>query len=112
LQKLVGSGRRILRHFDIDATNAIPLADEIGDEMVADEGAAFKDGFFPYQGDEIKTWFEALRKRTSPDVILCHWRDTHVSCLLNRIPPRTAVISAVVSYRNCLVGLRAIRSAQ
>jgi LmbE family N-acetylglucosaminyl deacetylase len=27
------------------------------------------------QGDEIKTWFEALRKRTSPDVILCHWRD-------------------------------------
>ena len=40
--------------------------------------AAFKDGFFPYQGDEIKTWFEALRKRTSPDVILCHWRhDAH-----------------------------------
>jgi glycosyltransferase involved in cell wall biosynthesis len=73
--------------------------------------AAFKDGFFPYQGDEIKTWFEALRKRTSPDVILCHWRDTHVSCLLNRILPRTAVISAVLSYRNCLVGLRAIRSA-
>ena len=65
----------------------------------------------PYQGDEIKTWFEALRKRTSPDVILCHWRDTHVSCLLNRILPRTAVISAVLSYRNCLVGLRAIRSA-
>jgi LmbE family N-acetylglucosaminyl deacetylase len=40
--------------------------------------AGFKDGFFPYQGDEIKTWFEALRKRTSPDVILCHWRrDAH-----------------------------------
>src|SRR5262245_37347956 len=35
--------------------------------------ATFKDGFFPYQGDEIKTWFEALKKRTSPDVILCHW---------------------------------------
>jgi LmbE family N-acetylglucosaminyl deacetylase len=42
------------------------------------ELAAFKDGFFPYQGDEIKTWFEALRGRTSPDVVLCHWRhDAH-----------------------------------
>jgi hypothetical protein len=43
LQKLVGSGRRILRHFDIDATNAIPPADEIGDEMVADEAACAGD---------------------------------------------------------------------
>ena len=40
--------------------------------------AAFQDGFFPYQGAEIKIWFEALRRRTSPDVILCHWRhDAH-----------------------------------
>ena len=40
--------------------------------------ATFKDGFFPYQGTEIKLWFEALKKRTSPDVILSHWRhDAH-----------------------------------
>jgi LmbE family N-acetylglucosaminyl deacetylase len=40
--------------------------------------AEFKDGFFPYEGDDIKIWFEALRRRTSPDVILCHWRhDAH-----------------------------------
>lgn len=41
--------------------------------------AGFKDGFFPYQGDEIKAWFEALRRRAgSPDLILCHWRhDAH-----------------------------------
>jgi LmbE family N-acetylglucosaminyl deacetylase len=37
--------------------------------------ANFKDGFFPYQGERIKYWFEALRQRTSPDVILCHWRE-------------------------------------
>lgn len=49
--------------------------------------AAFQDGFFPYQGAEIKAWFEQLRLRTSPDVILCHWHnDAHqdhrqVSCL-------------------------------
>jgi LmbE family N-acetylglucosaminyl deacetylase len=40
--------------------------------------AEFKDGFFPYQGAAIKAWFEALKTRTSPDVILCHWRhDAH-----------------------------------
>ena len=40
--------------------------------------AAFKDGFFPHQGAEIKVWFEALKKRTAPDVILSHWRhDAH-----------------------------------
>ena len=40
--------------------------------------AAFRDGFFPHQGADIKFWFEALRKRTSPDVILSHWRhDAH-----------------------------------
>jgi LmbE family N-acetylglucosaminyl deacetylase len=39
---------------------------------------AFKDGFFPHQKNDIKLWFEALRKRTSPDVILSHWRnDAH-----------------------------------
>jgi LmbE family N-acetylglucosaminyl deacetylase len=37
--------------------------------------AAFKDGFFPYQGAEIKDWFEKLKLRVSPDVVLCHWRD-------------------------------------
>jgi LmbE family N-acetylglucosaminyl deacetylase len=40
--------------------------------------ASFKDGFFPYQGAEIKLWFEALKTRSSPDVILSHWRhDAH-----------------------------------
>jgi len=40
--------------------------------------AAFKDGFFPQQKGDIKLWFEGLRTRTSPDVVLCHWRhDAH-----------------------------------
>jgi LmbE family N-acetylglucosaminyl deacetylase len=39
--------------------------------------AAFKDGYFPYQGAEIKDWFEALKLkiRTPPDIILSHSRD-------------------------------------
>jgi LmbE family N-acetylglucosaminyl deacetylase len=40
--------------------------------------AAFKDGFFPYQGAELKAWFESLKERVSPHIILSHWRgDAH-----------------------------------
>jgi LmbE family N-acetylglucosaminyl deacetylase len=45
---------------------------------VAIDVAGFQDGFFPYHGAEIKEWFEDLRRRTSPDLILCHWHnDAH-----------------------------------
>lgn len=39
------------------------------------EVGQFKDGFFPYQGGEIKTWFEGLKSRINPDVIFTHRRD-------------------------------------
>jgi LmbE family N-acetylglucosaminyl deacetylase len=35
----------------------------------------FKDGFFPTQGEEIKGWFEALKRTMQPEVILTHRRD-------------------------------------
>jgi LmbE family N-acetylglucosaminyl deacetylase len=35
----------------------------------------FQDGFFPEQGEVIKSWFETLKARTNPDVILTHYRD-------------------------------------
>lgn len=35
----------------------------------------FKDGFFPYQGNEVKVWMEDLRHRITPDVIFTHRRD-------------------------------------
>jgi LmbE family N-acetylglucosaminyl deacetylase len=35
----------------------------------------FKDGFFPEQGDAIKSWFEMLKARTDPDLILTHYRE-------------------------------------
>ncbi|TYO60760.1 PIG-L family deacetylase [Bradyrhizobium hipponense] len=37
--------------------------------------AGFRDGLFPEQGEEIKCWFEALKGRVGPDVILTHKRD-------------------------------------
>jgi LmbE family N-acetylglucosaminyl deacetylase len=35
----------------------------------------FRDGFFPEQGDAIKSWFELLKQRTNPDIIFTHRRD-------------------------------------
>ena len=35
----------------------------------------FRDGFFPAEGEAIKNWFEALKLRFQPDIILTHCRD-------------------------------------
>jgi LmbE family N-acetylglucosaminyl deacetylase len=32
----------------------------------------FRDGFFPEQGEAIKSWFETLKQRVSPDLIFTH----------------------------------------
>lgn len=39
------------------------------------EVMSFRDGFFPEQGEKIKSWFESLKERVNPDVILTHRRD-------------------------------------
>src|SRR5262249_4363345 len=39
------------------------------------EVMSFTDGFFPEQGDKIKSWFEMLKRRTDPDIIFTHRRD-------------------------------------
>src|SRR5262245_37212792 len=39
------------------------------------EVMAFRDGFFPEQGEAIKSWFEALKARVDPDLIFTHYRD-------------------------------------
>lgn len=35
----------------------------------------FRDGFFPEEGDQIKSWFGSLKERVKPDVILTHRLD-------------------------------------
>ncbi len=35
----------------------------------------FRDGFFPYVGYQLKEFFEALKPRSSPDLIFTHYRD-------------------------------------
>jgi LmbE family N-acetylglucosaminyl deacetylase len=39
------------------------------------ETLSFRDGFFPEQGEAIKSWFEDLKSRVSPDLIFTHRRD-------------------------------------
>jgi LmbE family N-acetylglucosaminyl deacetylase len=35
----------------------------------------FRDGYFPYIGAEIKDFFEELKRKYAPDVILTHYRE-------------------------------------
>jgi len=39
------------------------------------ECAEFRDGYFPYQGAEIKEWIEDLKTRVNPDVVFTHRSD-------------------------------------
>jgi LmbE family N-acetylglucosaminyl deacetylase len=49
-----------------------------GAERVKIELMKFRDGFFPYDGRELKAWMADLKARTRPDVILTHQRgDAH-----------------------------------
>lgn len=39
---------------------------------------SFRDGFLPYQGLEVKEFFESLKREVEPDLILSHYRgDLH-----------------------------------
>ncbi len=35
----------------------------------------FRDGYFPYTGSDIKDFFEEIKRKYSPDLILTHFRD-------------------------------------
>jgi LmbE family N-acetylglucosaminyl deacetylase len=63
------------RAVEAEASAAAFLAGAVSTRI---ELAQFKDGFFPYQGSDIKAWLEAVRVAVEPDVILTHARnDAH-----------------------------------
>src|SRR5271157_6530788 len=43
-------------------------------ESAVIEIMAFRDSFFPEQGDAIKSWFTTLKERVKPDLIFTHRR--------------------------------------
>jgi LmbE family N-acetylglucosaminyl deacetylase len=54
------------------ASAASFLASAASSEVIVHE---FRDGFFPYVGDEVKEVFEGLKERLDPDVVFTHTRD-------------------------------------
>jgi len=63
------------RAAEAEASAAAFLAGAVSAKV---EVARFADGFFPYQGNEIKAWLKILRARVDPDVVLTHRRsDAH-----------------------------------
>jgi LmbE family N-acetylglucosaminyl deacetylase len=64
------------------------------------EVMTFRDGFFPEQGTEIKSWFEALKGRTNPDLILTHRRDdAHQDhCQVSRLTWNTFRDHCILEY--------------
>jgi LmbE family N-acetylglucosaminyl deacetylase len=48
------------------------LANARKKEIVVKE---FRDGYFPYMGTEIKDFFEELKRKYSPDIVLTHYRE-------------------------------------
>jgi LmbE family N-acetylglucosaminyl deacetylase len=46
-----------------------------GANRMSIELRTFRDGFFPYDGGELKSWMEGLKARVRPDLILTHRRD-------------------------------------
>ena len=35
----------------------------------------FADGYFPYQGADVKRWMEGVKAKTTPDIVFTHRRD-------------------------------------
>ncbi len=60
----------------------------------------FRDGFFPYLGDEIKVCFEELKSRFAPDLIFTHQgRDAHQDHrLLNELTWNTFRNHLILEY--------------
>ena len=64
--------------------------------------AGFRDGYFPFQGAEIKDYFEALKATFEPSVIFTHWHaDAHQDHrLIADLTHNTFRDHLVLEYRN------------
>jgi LmbE family N-acetylglucosaminyl deacetylase len=57
-------------------TSAEALLDGVPEKRILQPG--FRDGFFPYDGAQVKAFFEELKSEFEPDVVLTHQRhDLH-----------------------------------
>ncbi len=83
LLKLIRSGRPVAVQWVVFSASDERAAEAHASAREFLEGAveatieieAFRDGFFPYTGADIKQRFENLKGRCAPDVIFTHYRD-------------------------------------
>src|SRR5262249_1076528 len=59
----------------------------------------FKDGFFPEQGDTIKSWFEMLKARTNPDLISRITATTHTRTIA-KSADLLGIHSGIIAFLN------------
>lgn len=79
----IASGVRLRVHWCVLSANGARADEAQGSATAFLNGAmestvelgTFRDGYFPYHGAEVKDWFEELKQRVNPDVILTHQRD-------------------------------------
>jgi LmbE family N-acetylglucosaminyl deacetylase len=79
----IASGVRLRVHWCVFSAAGARASEARGSAQAFLAGAAsakvelaeFRDGFFPYQGGDIKTWIESLKTRFEPDLILTHRSD-------------------------------------
>jgi LmbE family N-acetylglucosaminyl deacetylase len=78
----LAAGVRLHAHWCVLSANGARADEAAGSAEAFLEGAAqrtielkaFRDGYFPHT-TEIKDWFEDLKRRVQPDVVLTHRRD-------------------------------------
>ena len=79
----ISSGVAIHVHWCVLSASGPRQAEAMAGAHAILEGAAsrkiecqdYRDGYFPYQGADIKDWMEDLKGRTNPDVVFTHRRD-------------------------------------
>jgi LmbE family N-acetylglucosaminyl deacetylase len=83
LLSLIASGAELDVHWCVLSASGERRAEAMAGANAVLEGsisrhvecADFRDGFFPYQGAEIKSWVEKLKARFNPDVVFTHRED-------------------------------------
>ena len=84
LLRLLAEGRDVRCHWivlsggnsDERASEARASARELlGSAAAAIEIQSFRDAFFPYCGEQVKKYFEELKRQVQPDIVLTHYRD-------------------------------------
>ena len=79
----IANGVQLDAHWCVLSANGPRRAEAMAGANAILEGAAarriecaeFRDGYFPYQGAEVKEWIEDLKTRVNPDVVFTHRGD-------------------------------------